>query len=45
MKTYIDLVHLKDSEKIKALLNLYNLIKKQIEKLNELRKQCKNDAI
>ena len=39
------LVHLKDIEKIKSLLNALQLNNKQKEKLNELRKQCKNDTI
>lgn len=39
------LVHLKDSEKIKKLLNVLKLTKKQREKLNEFRLQCKNEAI
>ena len=39
------LIHLKDSEKFKALLKSLQLIKKQKEKVNELRKQCKNDTI
>ena len=43
MKTVHRLVHLKDSEKIRALLNFLQLNKKQKEKVNELRKQCKND--
>ena len=37
------LVHLKDIEKSKSLLNALQLNKKQKEKVNELRKQCKND--
>jgi hypothetical protein len=39
------LVHLKDCEKIRGLLNSLQLNKKQKEKVNELRKQCKNTAI
>ena len=39
------LIHLKNIEKIKAFLILYNLNHKQKEKVNELRKQCKNDPI
>ena len=39
------LIHLKDNEKIKSLLNALQLNKKQIEKVNELRKQCKNETI
>jgi RNA-directed DNA polymerase len=39
------LVHLKDIDKIKSLLNVLQLNNKQKEKLNELRKQCKNDTI
>jgi group II intron reverse transcriptase/maturase len=39
------LVHLKDIEKIKVLLNSFELNKKQKEKVNELRKQCGNHAI
>ncbi|MFE4895046.1 group II intron reverse transcriptase/maturase [Peribacillus butanolivorans] len=39
------LVHLKDIEKIKFLLNSFELNKKQKEKVNELRKQCGNRAI
>jgi RNA-directed DNA polymerase len=39
------LVHLKDIDKIKPLLNALQLNNKQKEKLNELRKQCKNDTI
>jgi RNA-directed DNA polymerase len=44
-KNVHQLVHLKDNEKIKILLNALQLNKKQKEKVNELRKQCKNDAI
>lgn len=39
------LIHLKDIEKIKALLNSLQLNQRQKEKVNELRKQCKNDPI
>jgi group II intron reverse transcriptase/maturase len=39
------LVHLKDIEKIKVLLNSFELNKKQKEKVNELRKKCGNRAI
>jgi RNA-directed DNA polymerase len=39
------LVHLKDIEKIKVLLNSFELNKKQKEKVNELRIQCGNRAI
>ena len=39
------LIHLKDIEKIKALLNSLQLNHNQKEKVNELRKQCKNDPI
>jgi RNA-directed DNA polymerase len=39
------LIHLKDIEKIKALLNSLQLNHKQKEKVNVLRKQCKNDPI
>lgn len=39
------LVHIKDEHKIKDLLNVLNLNEKQIQKLNELREQCKNDLI
>jgi RNA-directed DNA polymerase len=39
------LVHLKDSEKIKKLIKVLKLTKKQKEKLNEFRLQCKNEAI
>jgi RNA-directed DNA polymerase len=39
------LVHLKDNEKIKTLMNVLKLTKKQKEKLHELRLQCKNEAI
>jgi hypothetical protein len=39
------LVHLKDNEKIKLLMKVLKLTKKQKEKLNELRLQCQNEAI
>jgi hypothetical protein len=39
------LVNLKDIGKIKVLLKTLELNKKQIEKVNELRKQCINDLI
>jgi RNA-directed DNA polymerase len=39
------LVHLKDNDKIKALLKGLNLSKKQKGKLNKLRTQCLNKAI
>ena len=39
------LIHLKDPEKIKVLLKVLNLDKKQLEKLNKLREQCLNVAI
>ncbi|OIJ10862.1 group II intron reverse transcriptase/maturase [Anaerobacillus alkalilacustris] len=39
------LVHLKDVHKIKSILQTFQLNKKQIEKVNELRKQCKNESI
>jgi hypothetical protein len=39
------LVHLKDSGKIRDLLNSLQLNKKQKEKVNELRIQCKNTVI
>jgi RNA-directed DNA polymerase len=39
------LVHLKDVDKIKALLYVLQLNKKQKQKANELRKQCNNDTI
>ena len=39
------LVHLKDNEKIKTLINVLNLTKKQKEKLNVLRIQCQNESI
>lgn len=39
------LVHLKDIDKIKSLLNALQLNNKQKEKLNELRKQCNNKTI
>jgi RNA-directed DNA polymerase len=39
------LVHLKDTDKIKALLKVLKLNKKQKKKLNELRNQCNNKSI
>jgi RNA-directed DNA polymerase len=39
------LVHLKDTDKIKALLQVLKLNKKQKKKLNELRNQCNNKSI
>ena len=39
------LVHLKDDDKIKAIIKVLKLSKKQMEKLNELRLQCHNQAI
>lgn len=39
------LIHLKDNEKIKTLIKILELSKKQIQKVNELRKQCENDLI
>jgi RNA-directed DNA polymerase len=39
------LIHLKDIEKIKLLIKTLKLNKKQIHKVNELRKQCQNDLI
>jgi len=39
------LIHLKDLVKIKVLMNVLNLDKKQLKKLNELREQCLNEAI
>jgi len=39
------LVHLKDQLKIKAILQALNLTNKQKEKVNELRRQCKLQAI
>lgn len=39
------LIHLKDIGKIKALLQGLQLNNKQIAKVNELRKLCKNGAI
>jgi RNA-directed DNA polymerase len=39
------LVHIKDKDKIKELLKVLNLSKKQKEKLNKLRIQCLNKAI
>jgi RNA-directed DNA polymerase len=39
------LIHLKDVYKIKSVLDVLNLNNKQKEKVNELRKQCKNFTI
>lgn len=39
------LVHLRENDKIKTLLNILQLNNKQKQKVNELRKQCKNDSI
>jgi hypothetical protein len=39
------LVHLKDTEKIKTLLLILKLNKKQLVKINDLREQCQNEAI
>lgn len=39
------LVHLKDIIKIKTLVKALKLNKKQIQKVNELRKLCRNDSI
>jgi RNA-directed DNA polymerase len=39
------LVHLKDNEKINQLMKVLKLTKKQKDKLNELRLQCRNKAI
>ena len=39
------LVHMKDDIKINTLIKVLNLSKKQIEKLNQLRLQCHNQAI
>lgn len=39
------LIHLKAPEKIKVLMKVLNLDKKQLEKLNKLREQCSNVAI
>ena len=39
------LIHMKDQEKIQALLNALKLNKKQLKKVNELREQCLNEAI
>jgi RNA-directed DNA polymerase len=39
------LIHLKDNDKIKKLLKVLNLSKRQKEKLNKLRIQCLNKAI
>ncbi|WP_430788610.1 group II intron reverse transcriptase/maturase [Virgibacillus flavescens] len=39
------LVHMKDNDNIKALMQILNLSKKQIEKLNVFRLQCHNQAV
>ena len=39
------LIHLIDIEKIKVLMKTLELTKKQIQKVNELRKQCRIDVI
>ncbi|MFD1738135.1 HNH endonuclease signature motif containing protein [Bacillus salitolerans] len=39
------IVHMKNKEKIKSLLCDLKLSKKQKDKINELRKGCKNEAI
>ena len=39
------LVHLKDHEKINCLVKALKITQKQKEKVNALRKQCKNGAI
>jgi RNA-directed DNA polymerase len=39
------LIHLRDQEKIKVLLNSLKLNEKQLNEVNELRKQCLNEAI
>ncbi len=39
------LVHMKDNDKINALIKVLNLSKKQVEKLNELRLQCHNQTV
>lgn len=39
------LVHLKGEGKIKLILNALKLSQKQIEKVNQLRKQCRNYTI
>lgn len=39
------LVHLKDCEKIQSLMKAFKLTKKQKEKVNALRKQCRMEAI
>ena len=44
-KTVHRLVHLKDNDKIRRLMSVLNLTKKQKEKLNELRIQCHYEAI
>ena len=44
-ETVHKLLHLKDIDKIKSLLDVFQLNNKQKEKVNELRKQCKNYTI
>jgi RNA-directed DNA polymerase len=39
------LIHMKNREKIKVLLKALKLDKRQLQKLNELREQCLNEAI
>lgn len=39
------LVHMKDNDKIKTLIKIFNLSKKQLGKLNEFRLQCHNQVI
>ncbi len=39
------IVHMKDNDKIIALIKILNLSKKQIEKLNELRLHCHNQTV
>ena len=39
------LIHMRNQQKIQALLNALKLNKKQLEKVNELREQCLNGAI
>jgi len=39
------LIHLKDPEKIQVLMDVLQLDKKQLMKVNELREQCLNEAI
>ena len=39
------LIHMKNPEKIQVLLKVLKLNEKQLEKLNELREQCLNEAI